>query len=84
MIKVKMFQSFLKGGSKIFIGGYKQASFQEEAEGIQSLPHLGFQSIFIQHQTQTILMPRSAFWQEPDKAVSWKSLPEHGKYRCEC
>jgi hypothetical protein len=29
-------------------------------------------------------MPGSACWQEPDMAVSWKTLPEPDKYRGGC
>jgi hypothetical protein len=29
-------------------------------------------------------MPRSAYWQEPDIAVSWEALPEPDKYRGGC
>jgi hypothetical protein len=29
-------------------------------------------------------MPRSACWQEPDIALSWKTLPEPEKHRGEC
>jgi hypothetical protein len=37
---------------------------------IQRLPHLGIHPIYT-HQTQTLLwMPRSAWYQEPDKAFS--------------
>jgi hypothetical protein len=39
----------------------------------------------ISHQTQTLLwMPRSAFWQEPDIAVSGEALPVPDKYRGGC
>jgi len=42
--------SFLKGGTKIFIGGDMETKFGAETEGmaIQSLPHLGIQPICIQ------------------------------------
>jgi len=42
MKKVRMLQSFLKGGTKIDIGGDMETKFGAEAEGkvIQSLPHL--------------------------------------------
>ncbi|MDG2622822.1 hypothetical protein P7M14_23590, partial [Vibrio parahaemolyticus] len=49
--KVRMFQSFfLKGRTKIIIGGNTETHFGAESEGmaIQSLPHLGFQPIYIQ------------------------------------
>ena len=37
------------------------------------------------HQMQTLLgMPRSACWQEPNIAVSWKSLPEPDIYKGGC
>jgi len=45
-----MLQSFLEGGTKIFIGGNMEAKFGAETEGmaIQSLPHLGIQPIYLQ------------------------------------
>jgi len=54
MTKVEMLQSFLEGGTKIFIGGDMETMFRAETEGkaIQSLPHLGFQPVY-SHQTQT-------------------------------
>jgi len=59
-----MLQSFLEGGTKIFIGRDMETKFGAETEGkaIQRLPHLGIQPIHTySHQTQTILlMPRSA------------------------
>jgi len=50
MIKVWMLQSFLKGGTKIFIGGDMETKFGAETEriAIQSLPHLRIQPIYIQ------------------------------------
>jgi len=47
---VWMLQSFLKEGTKIFIGGAMEAKFGAETEGmaIQSLPHLGIQPIYTQ------------------------------------
>jgi hypothetical protein len=54
-----------------------------ETEGmtIQRMPHLGIPPIY-NHQTQTLLwMPRSAWWEEPDIAVSREALPESDKYR---
>jgi hypothetical protein len=32
----------------------------------------------------TTLMPRSAYWQESETAVSWKALSEPDKYRFGC
>jgi len=48
--KVQVLQSFLKGGTKIFIGGDMETKFGAETEGmaIQSLSHLGIQPIYIQ------------------------------------
>jgi len=45
-----MLHSFLKEGTKLFIGGDIEAKFGAETEGtaIQSLPHIGIQSIYIQ------------------------------------
>jgi len=45
-----MLQSFLEGGTKIFIGGNTETKFGAETEGmaIQRLPHLGIQPIHIQ------------------------------------
>jgi len=47
-----MFPSFLGGGTKLFIVGYKETKFGAESEGmaIQRLPYLGIQSIYIQPQ----------------------------------
>jgi len=58
MNNVWMLQSFLEGGTNIFIGGYKKTNFGAEPEGmdIQRLPHLGIQpNHTYSHQTQTIL-----------------------------
>jgi len=46
---VQMLHSILKGGTKIFIGGDIEAKFGAETEGaaIQSLPHMGIQSLCI-------------------------------------
>jgi len=49
-----MLQSFLKGGTKIFIGGDMETEIGAETEGmaIQILPYLGIQLIYIyNHQT---------------------------------
>jgi len=42
MTKVQMIHSFLKGGTKIFIGGEVEAKFKAEIEGmaIHTLPHM--------------------------------------------
>jgi len=42
MTKVRLLYSFLKGGTKIFIGGDMETKFGAENEGmaIQSLPHM--------------------------------------------
>jgi len=49
MTKVQMLQSFLEGGTKVFIGGDMKTKFGAETEEmvIQSLPHLGIQTIYI-------------------------------------
>jgi len=51
MTKVWIPHSFLKEGTKIFIGGDMEAKFGAETEGtaIQSLPHMW--PIYIRHQT---------------------------------
>jgi len=70
-----------KGEQKYSLGGDMETKFGAETErmAIQSLSHLGIQPIN-SHQTQTtLLMPRSASWQEPDIAVSWEVLQEHDK-----
>jgi len=48
-MKVRMLQSFLEGGSKIFTGGDVEAKFGAEIEGmaIQNLPLLEIQSKYI-------------------------------------
>jgi len=58
MTKVQMLQSFLKWGTKIFIGGDIETKFGAETEGmaIQSLPTWGSNPYIYSHQTQTILM----------------------------
>lgn len=39
----------------------------------------------MQPQNQTLFwMPRSAWWLDPDIAVSWKALSEPDQYRCRC
>jgi len=42
MTQMRMLQSFLKEGTKIFIGGDMESKFRTETEGmaIQSLPHM--------------------------------------------
>ena len=55
---------------------------ETEGQATQKVPHLGIHPI-CSHQTQTLLlMPSSAWWQEPDITVSWESLLELVKYRC--
>ena len=57
---------------------------ETEGRANQRLPHLVIHSIY-RDQTQTLLLiPRSAYWQEPVIAVSWEDLPEPGKYRGGC
>ena len=47
---------------------------------IRRLPHLGIHSI-CSHQTQALwLMPRSAYWQEPDMDAFSEALPESYRY----
>ena len=73
----------LKMRNKILKGGSTETKCGVEIEGkaIQRLPHLGIHPIY-RHQTQTLLqMPWSAWWQEPDTAVSREALPEPDKYR---
>jgi hypothetical protein len=56
----------------------------EGRKAIQRLPHMDIYPIY-RHQTQTLLlMPRSAYWQEPVIAVSWEALPKPDKYRGRC
>jgi hypothetical protein len=55
---------------------------ETESKAIQRLHHLGIHRI-CRHQTQVLfLMTISACWQNPDIAVPWEALPEHGQYRC--
>jgi hypothetical protein len=57
--------------------GVAETKFGAETEAmtIQKLPHLGIHPIN-NHQTQALLqMPKRAWWQEPDIAVSWEALP---------
>jgi hypothetical protein len=74
----------LRRGNTILTGGNMETECGTETEGkaIQRLPHLGLHPIY---RYQTLLqMPRSACWQEPDRAVSWEPLLEPGKYRGGC
>jgi len=50
MAKVCMLQSFLKRGTKIFIGRDMKTDFEVETEGmaIQNLPHLEIKPIYTQ------------------------------------
>jgi len=45
-----MFQSFLKGGTKIFFGGDMEKKFEAKSEeiAIQGLPYMGIQPTYIQ------------------------------------
>jgi hypothetical protein len=55
---------------------------ETEGKAIWRLLNLGIYPIY-RHKTQTLWqMPRSAYWQELDIAVSWEALPEPDKYRC--
>ena len=57
---------------------------ETEGKVIQRLPHQGINPICC-YQTQTLLlMPRSACWQKPDKAVPCEALPEPDQYRFGC
>jgi len=54
MTKLQMLQSFLKGGTKIIIGGDMETTFGAETKRMadQCLPHLGIQPIYTySHQT---------------------------------
>ena len=76
----------LRRGNKILLGVNTEAKCGAETEGkaIQRLPDLRIHPIYSQ-QTETLLwMPRSAWWQEPDIAVSWEALPVPDKYRSGC
>jgi hypothetical protein len=62
----------LRRVNKLFTVGYKEIKCGTETEGkaIQRLPHRGIHSIY-SHQIQTLMwMPRSAYRQESDIAVS--------------
>jgi len=56
MTKVQMLQTFLKGGTKIFIGGVMETNFETEPESMafQSLPHWSSSPYKYSHQTETI------------------------------
>jgi hypothetical protein len=57
---------------------------ETEGNAIQRLPHLRIHPMY-SHQTQTLLWTqRSAYWQEPDIAISCEALPEPDKYRDAC
>ena len=61
----------LRRGNKILTGGNTETKHGAETEGkaIQRLPHLGIHPIG-SHQSRTLLlMPRSAYCEEPDIAV---------------
>jgi len=84
--KMWMLQSFLEGENKVLMGGNTGTVNGAETEGkaIQRLPHLGIHPICSQ-QTQSLwLMPRSAWWQKPEMAVSWEAWPEPYWYRLRC
>jgi hypothetical protein len=74
----------LKSGDRFCFRNGNMRGSETERKAIQRLPHLGIHPIY-SHQTQTLLwMPRSACWQGPAMAVSWKDLPEPDKYRGRC
>jgi len=67
MNKVWMPQYFLKGGTKIFLGGDLETKFGAETErmAIQSLPHLRIQCIYLYAVTK----PRQYWWSQEVHAV---------------
>ena len=77
----------LRNRNEIFMGENtekKKCAIETEGKAIQRLPHLGIHPVY-SHQNQTLLrMARSACWEEPDIAISWKALPEPDKYRGRC
>jgi hypothetical protein len=76
----------LRMGNKIPMEGVTETKFGAETEEktIQRLPHQGIHPI-CNHKTQTLLhMPARFCWQDPDIALSCKSMPVPGKYRSGC
>ena len=73
-------------GNKVLIGVNMELKYRAETEEkvILRLFYLVIHPIY-SHQTPTLLrMPRNAYWQEPDMAVSWEALPVPHKYRGRC
>jgi hypothetical protein len=73
----------LRRGNKILTRANKETKCGAEPEGkaIQTLPPPEDSSHIQSPNADTVWMPRSACWQEPDIAVSWEALPESDKYR---
>jgi hypothetical protein len=62
----------LRRGNKILTGANKETKYGANTEGkpIQRLPHLRLHPMY-RHQIQTLLwVPRSAYQQKPDVAIS--------------
>jgi hypothetical protein len=54
---------------------------ETEGKAIQRQSLLKIHPIY-SYQTKILFcMPRSAYWEEPDRAVTWEALPELYKYR---
>jgi len=63
---------------------HRDEVWSRDWKAIHKLPHMDMNPIY-SHQTQaTLLMPRSACWQELDIAVFWEALPEPDNYRGGC
>jgi hypothetical protein len=77
--------SIFKGENKTPMEGVTETKCGVETEDmtIQKLTHLGIHTMY-NHQIQTLLWMTSAYWQEPDIALSWEALPEPDKYRSGC
>ena len=76
----------LRMRNKILMEGVTETKFWAKMEGktIQRLLYPGIRPIY-NHQTQTLLhMPERFYWQDPDIALSWETMPMPGKYRSGC
>jgi len=80
MTKMQMLYSFFKRGTRIPLGGSREAKIKTDAEGtpIQSLPHYVAYTFTATNLDK--MKYRSTGWQELDIDLSWETQPEYRKY----
>jgi hypothetical protein len=68
------------------MGGDTKTNLDAKTEGkaIQWLSFLGIHLIYISQSRHYCVCQQVAFWQEPDIALSWETLPVPDNYRGGC